>query len=66
MKIYRIIFGAARNNHMPTVLAFINIKFLTPMVSVVFMVNIFRYLYYVIIGNDGPGLIRTLWSKIPN
>lgn len=33
----RIIFGAARNNHMPTILAFINIKFLTPMVSVIFM-----------------------------
>lgn len=33
----RIIFGAARNNHMPSVLAFINIKFLTPMVSVIFM-----------------------------
>lgn len=33
----RIIFGAARNNHMPTILAFINIKFLTPIVSVIFM-----------------------------
>lgn len=33
----RIIFGAARNNHMPTILAFINIKFLTPIVSVTFM-----------------------------
>jgi len=33
----RIIFGAARNNHMPSMLAFINIKFLTPMVSVIFM-----------------------------
>lgn len=33
----RIIFGAARNNHMPAMLAFINIKFLTPMVSVMFM-----------------------------
>ncbi len=33
----RIIYGAARNNHMPSVLAFINIKFLTPMVSVMFM-----------------------------
>jgi len=33
----RIIFGAARNNHMPTMLAFINIQFLTPMVSVLFM-----------------------------
>jgi L-type amino acid transporter 5 len=33
----RIIFGAARNNHMPTILAFINIRFLTPIVSVIFM-----------------------------
>lgn len=33
----RTIFGAARNNHMPTLLAFINIKFLTPMTSIIFM-----------------------------
>jgi L-type amino acid transporter 5 len=33
----RIIFGAARNNHMPSMLALINIKFLTPIVSVIFM-----------------------------
>lgn len=33
----RIIFGAARNNHMPTMLAFINIQYFTPMVSVMFM-----------------------------
>ena len=33
----RIIFGAARNNHMPTALSLINIKFLTPIVSVIFM-----------------------------
>ncbi|CAF1019586.1 unnamed protein product [Brachionus calyciflorus] len=33
----RIIFGAARNNHMPSMLAFINIKYFTPMVAVMFM-----------------------------
>lgn len=33
----RIIFGAARNNHMPVMLAFINVKYLTPMISVIFM-----------------------------
>jgi amino acid transporter len=33
----RIIFAAARNNHMPSILAFINIRFRTPIVSVIFM-----------------------------
>ncbi|CAF0717306.1 unnamed protein product [Brachionus calyciflorus] len=33
----RTIFGAARNNHMPVFLAFINIKFLTPITSILFM-----------------------------
>ncbi|RNA43418.1 Y+L amino acid transporter 2 [Brachionus plicatilis] len=33
----RTIFGAARNNHMPLFLAFINIKFLTPITSILFM-----------------------------
>jgi amino acid transporter len=33
----RTIFGAARNHHMPFVLAFIHIKFLTPITSILFM-----------------------------
>lgn len=33
----RTIFAAARKNHMPTVLALINVTYLTPMTSVVFM-----------------------------
>ena len=33
----RTIFGAARNHHMPFVLAFINLKFLTPITSIIFM-----------------------------
>jgi len=33
----RIILSAARNNHMPNFFALINIRFLTPIVSVIFM-----------------------------
>ncbi|CAF1036527.1 unnamed protein product [Brachionus calyciflorus] len=33
----RTIFGAARNSHMPSLLALINIKFLTPITSILFM-----------------------------
>lgn len=33
----RTIFGAARKNHMPKFLAFINIKFLTPITSILFL-----------------------------
>lgn len=72
----RTIFGAARNSHMPTVLALINIKFLTPITSILFMallslicifiedvfllINMTMLSEYIFIGSTIAGL---LWLR---